>query len=233
MQEIWTEDSQAIRTELEQLVASQTELTLFQQGQTPRKLRASALQTRTNGEILLLEKIGSFPAPPNVSLILYHPPGLAMRGFPAAPLLETETQLGIAVPNRIIQIQRRRHPRVNAGPNSTVTFTKLGSQAINNGKIKDVSLEGANLTGSFSQNIQKDDRISPLTLTMRLKFGNYEESILIPESVVRRRKDIGKGELELGVHFTLPKNDLDRLDTYLTLRGMELEALAQARGSKE
>ncbi|HSR37097.1 MAG TPA: hypothetical protein VLL73_07920, partial [Desulfurivibrionaceae bacterium] len=60
MQEIWTEDSQAIRTELEQLVASQTELTLFQQGQTPRKLRASALQTRTNGEILLLEKIGSF-----------------------------------------------------------------------------------------------------------------------------------------------------------------------------
>lgn len=232
MQEIWTEDRQTIRAELEQLIADQTELTLFQQGQTPRKLRAIAIQTRSTGDILLLEKSGSFPAPPNASLILYHPPGLAMRGFPAVPALETATELGIALPNRIIQIQRRRHPRVNAGPNSTVTFSKQGSQAINNGRIKDVSLEGANLTGTFSQNIRKDDRISPLTLSLRLRFGNYEESILVAEAVVRRRKDIGKEELELGVHFTLAKSDLDRLDTYLTLRSMELEALAQARGHK-
>lgn len=231
MQETWTEDRETIRAELGQLIADQTELTLFQQGQTPRKLRAIAIQARADEDILLLEKSSSFPAPPNVSLILYHPPGLAMRGFPAVPVLETATQLGIALPNRIIRIQRRRHPRVNAGPNSTVTFSKQGSQAINNGHVKDVSLEGANLTGTFSQNIRKDDRISPLTLTLRLRFGNYEESILVPEAMVRRRKDLGKEKMELGVHFTLKKSDLDRLDTYLTLRTMELEALAQARGA--
>jgi hypothetical protein len=191
-----------------------------------------AIQNGTDGEFLLLEKITAFQAPPNVSLILYHPPSLAMRGFPATTVLETATELGVALPSRIIQIQRRRHPRVNAGPNSTVTFTRQGSQAINNGHIKDISLEGANLTGSFSQYIRKDDRISPLTLVLRLRFGNYEESILVPEAVVRRRKDLGKDELELGVHFTLAKNDMDRLDTYLTLRAMELEALAQARGGK-
>lgn len=233
MQETWTEDGQTIRTELEQLIAAKTVLTLFLQGQTPRKMHAVAIRTRANGDMLLLEKNGSFPAPPNVSLILYHPPGLAMRGFPASPLLETATQLGIALPSRIIQIQRRRHPRVNAGPNSTVTFSKQGSQAINNGQIRDVSLEGANLTGTFSQNIRKDDRINPLTLMLRLRFGDYEEAILVPEAVVRRRKDLGKETLELGVHFTLAKNDLDRLDTYLTLRTMELEALAQARGLKD
>lgn len=233
MQEIWTEESQAIRTELEQLIASQRDLTLFQQGQTPQKLRASAIQGGTDGGLLLLEKLAPFQAPPNVSLILYHPPGLPMRGFPATPLHETATQLSIALPSRIIQIQRRRYPRVNAGPNSTVTFTKQGSQAINNGQIKDVSLEGANLTGPFSEHIRKDDRISPLTLMLRLRFGSYEEVILVPETMVRRRKELGKGELELGVHFTLAKNDLDRLDTYLTLRTMELEALAQARGTKD
>jgi|GEM_PF-1177408 len=230
MQEIWTEDSQAIRAELENLIAAQSELTLFQQGQTPRKLCACAIQSRATGEILLLEKKGSFPAPPNTSLALYHPPGHAMRGFPATPVLETETQLGIALPNRIIAIQRRRHPRINAGPNSTVTFTKRGSQAINNGHIKDVSLEGAHLTGPFSENIHQEDHISPLTLTLRLRFGDYEETILVPDAIVRRRKDLGKGKLELGMHFTLGKNDLDRLDTYLTLRTMELDALAQARG---
>jgi hypothetical protein len=229
MQDIWTEEKQTIRAELEGLIAAKTELTLFQQGHTPRKLQPIAIHNRAKGDILLLEKRGAFPAPPNTSLALYHPPGAPMRGFPAAPVLETATQFGIALPNRIIQIQRRRHPRVNAGPNSKVTFSKQGSQAINNGHIKDISLEGANLTGTFSQHIRQDDRLSPLTLTLRLRFGNYEEVILIPEAAIRRRKDLGKEELELGVHFTLAKNDLNRLDTYLTLRTMELEALAQAR----
>ncbi|MEW6501581.1 MAG: PilZ domain-containing protein [Thermodesulfobacteriota bacterium] len=232
MQEIWSEESQAIRAELDELIAGRTELTLFQQGQTPQKLRAKAIEQGSGGEVLLLEKIVPFQAPPNISLVLYHPPGQLMRGFPAVTVTESDGELGIALPGRIIQIQRRRHPRINAGPNSTVTFTKLGSQAINNGHIKDVSLEGVNLTGPFSEHIRKDDRLSPLTLTMRLKFGNYEESILIADSVVRRRKELGKGQLELGVHFTLAKNDLDRLDTYLTLRTMELEALALARGNK-
>lgn len=232
MQRTWTEDQQTIRSELEGLIAAQTELTLFQQGQTPRKLCPMAIESGSDGDWLSLKKLAAFQTPSGNSLILYHPPSSAMRGFPATPVLETTTELGITLPSRIIQIQRRRHPRITVGPDSTATFSKLGSQAIYNGQIRDVSIEGARLTGTFTQTLRKEDRLTPLTLVLRLRFGDYEESILIPEATVRRRKDLDKKQLELGVHFTLAKNDLDRLDTYLTLRTIELEALAQARGAK-
>lgn len=232
MQELWTEEPQKVRAELDELIATQMQLTLFQQGQTPRKLRAAAIKSNPDGDLLLLGKNEPFPAPPNASLILYHPTGQPMRGFSAAPLLETATQMAVALPGRIIQIQRRQHPRLEAGSRSRVTFTRHGSQAINNGSIKDVSLAGASLAGPFSEHITKGDRLSPLTMTLRLHFGDYEETLTVSEATVRRRKELTGGEMELGVHFSLKKKEQNTLETYLSLRTLELDALTQARSSK-
>ena len=227
MREAWAEESATIRTELERLIGNATELALCQKGRTPRKLQVVAIEAGADGELLLLNKIQPFPAPPDAAFLLYHPPGEPMRGFTAQPVLETPTQLGIALPTRIIQIQRRRHPRIGVSSRCQAIFSRRDSQTINNGRLKDISAEGARLVGPFSEHIRVGDVITHLTMILKLRYGDYEERLTLPEATVKRRRQLDDDETELGIHFLLTQQDCDTLDIYLTLRALELDAIGR------
>ena len=75
--------------------------------------------------------------------------------------------------------------------------------------------------GKFSQHIQKGDKLSPLSMTLRLRFGDYEEIATAPEATVRRIVELDQENRELGIQFKLKDTDLNNLESYLTVCPLE------------
>ncbi len=221
MQELWSNDEGVIIEEVERLVSGQTPLTLYQKGFDPQKIVPQKILTKKTYKLILFNKNKPFQAPNDSCLFLYQTKNRPMRGFHSTPLLDKEKELGIAVPGSIIEIQRRKHPRYVASERSQVTFTRMGSQYINYGMIADICIEGARLVGNFSDHIKDGDYLSPMSMTLRLSIGQYEELVVAHEALVRRVVELGDGKKELGVHFMLKGPDVDKLETYLSIRAIE------------
>lgn len=224
MKETWTKDANQICTELGKLIHEQSQLMLFQKGQAQKKITALAVQDSKDGPLLLLRKDEEFTAPSNASLALYKPPGEPMRGFPAIPVLETDSRLGIILPTQIFWLQRRKHTRFNTSPRCKVVFTRKGSQYLNNGIITNISVQGAQLLGNFSEHIRQNDTLSPMTLTLRLRLGSYEEKVTVAEATIRRVNKLQDGKTELGVNFFLRDDEQLSLETFISLLDLESAA---------
>ena len=221
MQELWSDDSKVIGEELIRIVGQRIPVTLFQKGQNPQKLTPSEIFTKEAEPLLLFTKETPFQAPQNPCLFLYQHQNRPMQGFHATPTLETTTELGVPFPTSIITVQRRRYPRYVTSPRSVATFTRKASQYLNHGVIQNISIEGAKLAGKFSQHIQKGDKLSPFSMTLRLRFGDFEEKVTAPEAIVRRIIEIDQENREFGVHFALKGTDRETLERYLTICSIE------------
>lgn len=221
MQRLWSDSPKVVGEELIRIVGQRTPVILFQKGMNPQKLTPSEIFSKGSEPLLLFVKEPPFLAPKDPGLFLYQCQNQPMRGFHAASALETHTTLGVFFPKTIIIIQRRKYPRYVTTPRSTATFTRKASQYLNHGTIGDVSLEGAKLVGKFSQNIRKGDKISPLSMTLRLRFGDFEENITAPEATVRHVKELSQEIREFGVHFVLKGADRETLERYLTICSFE------------
>ncbi|MGV1099530.1 hypothetical protein ACUUL3_09025 [Thiovibrio sp. JS02] len=227
MKQLWSDDPQVIREELVRIITQKTPVILYQKGQSPQRTIPAEIFKEGEQTLLLLHKETAFPMSREACLLLYQPrAGAMMRGFSSPPLLETNSQLGVLLPSSIIHVQRRKHPRFVTSPRSVATFTRQGSQYLNHGGIENICIEGAKLVGNFSQHIRKGDAINPLTLTLRLGFGDYEEKITATEAYVRRVRDLGNDTTELGVQFIVNGSDLARLESYLAIRALEESAPA-------
>jgi len=221
MQKLWSDDPKVIGEELIRIVGQRTPVTLLQKGQNPQRLTPSEIFTKEAGPLLLFTKDTPFQAPKDPCLFLYQHHNQPMHGFNVTPVLETDSELGVPFPASIIIIQRRKYPRYVTSPRSVATFTRKASQYLNHGTIQNISLEGAKLVGKFSQHIQKGDKLSPLSMTLRLQFGDFEEKATAPEAIVRRIIEIDQETREFGIHFTLKGLDRENLERYLAICSIE------------
>ena len=221
MQELWSDDPKVVGEEIIRIVGQRIPVTLFQKGLDPQRLTPSEIFTKEKEPLLLFTKESSFQAPKDPCLLLYQQQNQPMRGFHATPALETTSELGVRFPLSIITIQRRRYPRYVTSPRSVATFTRKASQYLNHGTIKNISIEGARVVGKFSQHIQKGDKLSPLSMTLRLKFGDFEEKATAPEAIVRRVIEIDQETREFGLQFTLKGADRENLERYLAICSIE------------
>lgn len=221
MQELWSDDPKVVGEEIIRIVGQRISVTLFQKGLNPQKLTPSEIFTKDTEPLILFAKDTPFLAPKDPCLFLYQHHNQPMRGFHATPVLETDNELGVLFPASIMTIQRRRYPRYMAGSRSVATFTRKASQYLNHGAIKNISIEGARLVGKFSQHIQKGDKLSPLSMTLRLRFGDFEEKATAPEAIVRRVIEIDEETREFGIHFTLKGMDKENLERYLAICSIE------------
>ena len=221
MHKLWSDDPKTIGEEIIRLVGQRISVTLFQKGLTPQKLTPSEIFTKETKPLLLFAKDTPFQAPKEPCLLLYQHQNQPMRGFHATPVLETNTELGVVFPASIIIVQRRRFPRYQTSPRSIVTFTRKASQYLNHGIIKNISIEGARLVGNFSEHIKKGDKLSPLSMTLRLRFGDFEEKVTAPEAIVRRVIELDQKTREFGIQFTLKGQDLENLERYLAICSIE------------
>lgn len=221
MQKLWSDDPKVIGEELIRLVGQRTPVTLLRKGQNPQKLTPSEIFTKEAEPLILFAKDTPFQAPKEPCLFLYQHHNQPMHGFHATPMLETNGELGVPFPTSIMRIQRRKHPRYATSSRSVATFTRKASQYLNHGTIQDISLEGAKLVGKFSQHIRKGDKLSPLSMTLRLQFGDFEEKATAPEAIVRRVIELDQETRELGVHFTLKGPERENLERYLVICSIE------------
>lgn len=224
MQELWSDDPKVVGEEIIRIVGQRISVILFQKGFAPQKLTPSEIFTKEKEPLILFTKDAPFQAPKDPCLFLYQPPKQPMRGFNATPALETGSEIGVLFPASIITVQRRKHPRYVTSPRSVATFTRKASQYLNHGAIKNISLEGARLVGNFSQHIQKGDKISPLSMTLRLRFGEFEEKITAPEAIIRRVVDLDEETREFGIQFTLKGTDRDTLERYISICSLEISS---------
>jgi len=221
MHELWSNDPKVVGEEIIRIVGQRTPVTLFQKGLNPQKLTPSEIFAKEAEPLLLFSKDAPFQAPKEPCLFLYQHNKQPMRGFHTTPVLETNGELGVLFPGSIITIQRRRYPRYAISPRSVATFTRKASQYLNHGIIKNISIEGARLVGKFSEHIQKGDKLSPLSLTLRLRFGDFEEKVTAPEALVRRVIELDQKTREFGIQFTLKGVDLENLERYLAICSIE------------
>lgn len=217
MQELWSNDPKIVGEEIITLVDQRIPVTLFQKGSNPQKLTPSEIFIKETEALLLLAKATSFQSLKNPCLLLYQHQNQPMRGFYATPVLETGSELGVLLPSSIITVQRRRYPRYAISSRSVATFTRMGSQYLNNGTIKNISMEGALLLGKFSRHIQKGDKLSPLSMTLRFWIGDFEEKATAPEAIVRWVAEIDQEIREFGIQFTLKNADMESLERYLAI----------------
>ncbi len=221
MKEIWSENPELIQHEIEALIAGKTVLSLYQTGHPPIKALISGIENSQGKKVLLLVKKELLRIPKESCLALYPVPRSPMRAFKCLPLFETQDQLSVPFPTDIAQIQRRKYPRVVTSTNSTVVFAKEGNQSLHNGIVKDVCMDGARLSGEFSEHIHAGDHLGPLTMILRLTFGNHEENFTIPKATLCRAVDLKDNTREFGIHFDLAPTDSDRLERYITMRILE------------
>lgn len=221
MQELWSDDPKVVGEEIIRIVGQRIPVTLFQKGLNPQKLIPSEIFTKETEPLLLLAKDTPFQAHKDPCLLLYQHHNQPMRGFHATPVLETGSELGVLFPASIITIQRRRYLRYVTSSRSVATFTRKASQYLNHGTIKNISIEGARLVEKFSEHIQKGDKLSPLSMTLRLRFGDFEEKATAPEAIVRRVIELDQETREFGIQFTLKGTDLENLERYLAICSIE------------
>lgn len=221
MQELWSDAPKIVGEEIIRLVGQRIPVTLFQKGLNPQKLTPSEIFTKKTAPHLLFAKDIPFQAPKDPCLFLYQHHNQPMRGFYATPAFETSSELGVLFPTSIITIQRRRYPRYVTSSRSIVTFTRKASQYLNHGTIENISIEGAKLVGKFSEHIKKGDKLSPLSMTLRLRFGDFEEKVTVPEAIVRRIIELDRETREFGIQFMLKGIEQEPLERYLTICSIE------------
>ena len=82
-------------------------------------------------------------------------------------------------------------------------------------------MEGAKIEGDFADKIKTGDTISPLTMTLRLSHGDYEEKIIIPQAEVKWVFETEEDEKSIGVHFNLAEGEKTDLELFISLLNAE------------
>lgn len=227
MKEIWSQDTQEIIKEIVTLSEKKLPLTFIQKGQAPKTVYATGIETKNNRhKVVVFAKKEPFTSLEESRLIFYHPKRQPMRGFEIEPVHESENNIETKIPQEIVQIQRRKHPRVVKTGNSTAAFTHKGDTNMYTVTVKDICLEGARLGGAFTENIGNGDILEHVSLDLHLAQGEeYQEKIVIPEAKVQWVNDLTEGQRVMGIHFKLADAELARLDNYITMLSLQENGL--------
>lgn len=217
MKELWSNNPEKILEEINLLIKKNTSLSLVQKGHKPAIITAEEVTEKN----ILLAKRQAFQVINDTHLVLYQLEEQLMHGFMITPISQTETHIKTRIPDEIVQFQRRKFPRLTTSEKSTATFTRQGSQLLYNSIIKDICLEGAKIEGAFADKIKKGDILSPLTLTLRLSHGDFEEKIIIPQAEVKWIFETEEDNKSIGVHFNLAEDEKTEIELFISLLSAE------------
>lgn len=168
--------------------------------------------------VLLLHREDNFKVHAERCTLAYSPRKNFWKGFSVSVLFESAAGVGVGIPETIQIIKHMRvNPRFPLSDRSIASFNRGDGRIVYSGRLVDISKTGARLRGDFSTNITVGSVLTNVTMTLRLKHGDYEEVVIASDAVVRWTKVRGRSVLELGVEFSLAQNNLDTLDVYLAV----------------
>lgn len=223
MKYLWANDPEKIKAELQYIISNKISMIFVCQNAKAVKITAKGFFANAKeSDLLVLSFPGNFPDLAIQCICYYHLPATPMRSFQCVPVKKTGAYLVVKIPAKIFEIQRRKFPRVKPPQQSVATFSLRNKQRVLSGRIKDISLEGARITGNFPTVILKNDIVTPVSLSLFKKFKNQDETLIqIPEATVARSTGDDETTSELALHFQLPPEKLQRLDEYVQSRQRE------------
>lgn len=88
--------------------------------------------------------------------------------------------------------------------------------------MEDVSAGGVKLLTNIPDILHKGTVITPLTLTLFLRFRTNEETlIIVPEATVQWTALTGESTTKMGLHFALQGGSLEAITDYIDARSIE------------
>ena len=222
MKNTWADDPKKIRAELQYIIDNKVSIVFVCQDAKAIKVTAKGIAKSKDEALLVLYYPDDFTDFTIQCIGYYHLEGKPMRGFQCLPVKKTDAYLGVKIPQEMFEIQRRKHKRFTAPPQSVATFTMQNRQRVLSGTITDISQEGAKIVGNFPTVILKNDILTPVSLTLFQRFKFLNETIVhIPEATVTRSAGDDETTSELALHFELPPDKLAPLAEYLNTRQIE------------
>lgn len=168
--------------------------------------------------VLLLQREENFKVQTGWCTLAYSPRKNFWKGFRVSVLFECAAGVGVGFPETIQIIKHMRvNPRFILSDRSVASFNRGDGRIVYSGVLVDISKTGARLRGDFSTNITLGSVLTNVTMTLRLKHGNYEEVVIASDAIVRWTTVRGRSVLELGVEFSLTQHNVDNLEVYLAV----------------
>lgn len=211
-----------IGIEINRIMDTGTQLFCLRDKTNPVPLKIQGKTKTQNNTLLVLQHPKKEICPQKKCFFYYHVKEKPMRCFHCIPDKQVKSLLAVNYPKEIFEVQRRKFPRIKAWNDSSVSFSLAGKQKIHNGKIIDVCMEGAKISGDFSIQMSAGDIIAPLSMTLLFRLMKNEEAhVHIPEATVVRSDVNEHGTKEFSIHFSLPVKLQDPLARYVDMRRLE------------
>jgi hypothetical protein len=213
-----------IDTEINRIIDNNIKLFCIRNKTKPVPLNIKERAQIQNNTFLVVKHPQPKICPQRKCLFYYQVKGEAGRCFHCIPEKQINSLLALKYPEEIFEIQRRKYPRIKTYNDSLVSFSLAGKQRVYGGKIIDVCMEGAKITGDFPVKIGPGNVVSPLSMTLFLRSSQSRESVVhIPEARVVRSLFRGEQTKEFSIHFVLPENLKEPLARYVDMRRLEDE----------
>lgn len=223
MNQIWTEDPERIREEIEFLITNKIDLICGRRGTNNlTKLSIKGTGESKVGELLILFHPHEPTCKSGTCVFYYHIKGHPLRFFEVERVKQVNKLLGLKFPTRIFNIHRRNHERVTTPHKSRATFSLLNKQRVHYGKIEDISLAGAKLSVEIPSVMAVGDIICHVGFILCSYFRTVEDTqIHIPEARVIWLKGDSEKTTTLGLQFALDPKGIDTLSNYIDQRNIE------------
>ncbi|MDA8164291.1 MAG: PilZ domain-containing protein [Desulfobacteraceae bacterium] len=223
-------NTQHITQELAALLKSKISLNFYQQNNSVQPVLVRGIDLKHEPPLVVLLKKNGFRAEEGGCCLLYRTEAQIPRGFNGTIIKQSEHHLGIPLPEEIFQIQRRKCGRYSTPPPSKVVFTLKDAQRLHNGRVVDISCEGAKLAGLFPPKLEKDLVIGPLSFSLHRQFAKNEITHFnAAEAVIAWTARDGDKILEMGLRLHLAPAERDKLEQYIEMRSLEEAALPPTR----
>lgn len=219
---LWTDDVATIRQEIDTLVQEKTGLVCGRRGlkNITRLVVIAKTEVRDSTIFVLLH-----PHEPSCGsdtcTFYYHRPGFPLRFFACRRVKKAGDYVGYELPERIFYIHRRKHDRVTTPHTSTITFSLLQKQRIYNGKIDDISIQGAKVLVNIPMELAAGTKLFHITITLCLRESLVQTVLFVAEAEIVWSKCAESLTTIIGIRFAVAGNHLEALTNYIDLRLIE------------
>lgn len=223
MKILWSDDSLVIQEEIESLIAERIPLICARRGtKDPKRLVINKISRSSTGEILVVNHPHSPTCNVKTCLFYYQKKKNSLRALECEQVKYLNGFFGFKLPTKIFSLIIRQFQRIATPHHSSVVFFIQGKSRIFNGKIDDISIDGAKFIINIPSVVAKNTIIENLTLSLFCRSKYIDEThIHIPQAKVAWLEGDETTTKVIGIQFLLKGKDHDQLSNYLNLRTIE------------
>lgn len=223
MKDIWSEDEEAIRKEMDFLIEHKMELVCSRRtpGSGSKLVVVGKTQNEKSGAILVVRHENEPTCSSGICTFYYRSKGDSLRSFQCKRLKKAGDFVGFEFPKQIVDNQRRKSERMATPKPSAALFSCPSLQETLQGTVEDISLQGAKIVAGIPVPLAVGSKVVNITLTLCYRMSDIQTIIVIPEAEVGWAMCESEGTSALGIKFSLAEKYMDALINFMDLRSIE------------